>query len=133
MVNVINVADIVNPETGNTFRQDNLAQTHKIPLETLVEILPYNEDPEQDYGEHTGLRLWVAEHTRDCDGTPLYTLSGDTVEERESKRRVAEVSTVEYGNLRVRGRIFIHAHRVTGMSEDSLKVIKFPKGTNHGG
>lgn len=40
---------------------------HNIPIGAMVEInLEYNEDH--------GARLWVADHTRDCDGYPLYAL-----------------------------------------------------------
>ena len=58
----------VNPETGLTIKQENLRQQHDIPLDTLVEI-------NCDYSEYHGLRLFVARHERDCDGTPLYGLS----------------------------------------------------------
>lgn len=58
---LINVADLVNPETGNTYRQDNLALSHTIPVGALVEL-------------ENGVRLHVLQQTRDCDGTPLYSL-----------------------------------------------------------
>ena len=57
------IADLTNPATGKTWRQENAARTHTIPLGALVEI----------FG--TGVRLFVAKHTRDCDETPLYSLS----------------------------------------------------------
>lgn len=60
----INVADIKNPESGKTYREENEAKQHNVPLGTLVEV----ED---------GLRLFVVAHERDCDGTPLYALSFD--------------------------------------------------------
>jgi hypothetical protein len=38
MKEFLNVADLKNPDTGNTFRQDNNAMKHNIPLGSLVEI-----------------------------------------------------------------------------------------------
>jgi len=61
---LINIADMKNPETGKTYREENNEKIHNIPLGTLVEV-----------GE--GLRLFVVQHDRDCDGTPLYSLSFD--------------------------------------------------------
>lgn len=60
---LINVADIPD-EDGRTPRQKNLEKTHNIPIGALVET-------------DEGLRLWVVSHDRDCDGTPLYSLSFD--------------------------------------------------------
>lgn len=67
MVEFINVADLINPDTGNTYRHDNLAKAHAIPLGTLVEIC-WEGEPDN------GIRLHVVAHKRDCDGTPLYSL-----------------------------------------------------------
>jgi len=69
---VVNIADIVNKKTGKTFREENNEKKHNIPLGSLVEVDfddSYLESPKK------GLRLFVVEHTRDCDGTPLYSLS----------------------------------------------------------
>jgi hypothetical protein len=61
-----NVADLVNPDDpqGRTYRQINATKTHKIPLGSLVEL-------------RSGVRLFVVNHNRDCDETPLYYLSHD--------------------------------------------------------
>ncbi len=41
---------------------------HEIPLGTLVEVdIPYNP-------QH-GIRGFVCEHTRDCDGEPMYAIT----------------------------------------------------------
>jgi hypothetical protein len=71
---LINIADLKNPETGKTYREENNAKNHNIPLGTLVEVDfddSYLESPKK------GLRLFVVGHDRDCDGTPLYSLSFD--------------------------------------------------------
>lgn len=59
----INISDVPDKD-GLTSRQKNLAKSHNIPKGTLVET-------------EEGLRLWVVEHERDCDDTPLYGLSFD--------------------------------------------------------
>ena len=64
MSNVENVAN-VKLENGKTIRQANNEKQHEVPLGTLVEL---------NFGEYRGVRLYVAHHSRDCDGTPLYDL-----------------------------------------------------------
>ena len=68
-------------ENGQTIRQNNLGIKHTIPLYSLVEIKPSCDDDIDDgsmYEYHrAGIRLYVVAHTRDCDGTPLYSLSFD--------------------------------------------------------
>lgn len=59
----INVADLpANDGTGRTYREVNNATHHAIPVGALVEL-------------DGGGRAFVVRHTRDCDGTPLYSLS----------------------------------------------------------
>ena len=56
-------------KNGKTVRENNLEKLHKFPIGTLVE---YNtEDKETEF---EGIRLYVTHHTRDCDGSPLYSL-----------------------------------------------------------
>ncbi len=54
---------------GRTVRQNNSQIAHRIPLGTLVRVLPFSE------GTPNGMVGFVAEHSRDCDGTPLYSLT----------------------------------------------------------
>jgi hypothetical protein len=56
-----NVADITNPESGKTYREENNSLKHKIPVGTLVKV------DDTFYAK-------VFSHNRDCDGTPLYTV-----------------------------------------------------------
>ena len=68
---MMNVADLKNPDTGETYREGNNALKHTFPIGSLVEI-------------ESGARLFVVSHSRDCDGTPLYSLcydKDDTVHE----------------------------------------------------
>jgi hypothetical protein len=59
---------------GKTIRQNNLEKQHRFPVGTLVEVRF-----DTWFGDgacwKVHARLWVVEHTRDCDGTPLYSLS----------------------------------------------------------
>lgn len=50
-------------KNGKTIKENNLEQTHNFPVGSLVEIKDTQE------------RLYVKKLTRDCDGTPLYSLS----------------------------------------------------------
>lgn len=68
------VYDLADPKTGRTYREDNLAREHRIPVGTLVEV-----KFDRWFGDgacwKVHARLWVVKHTRDCDGTPLYSLN----------------------------------------------------------
>lgn len=73
MTEVVMIYDLVE-ENGKTVRENNLAISHNIPLGTLVGV-----DISTWYGNGACIagkaRLWVVRHDRDCDGTPLYTIS----------------------------------------------------------
>lgn len=66
----ISVVYDIKGKDGLTDKQRNTQIQHTIDLYTLVEVnLPGNS-------AH-GLRLFVQEQNRDCDGTPLYSLTSD--------------------------------------------------------
>jgi len=71
---LINIADLTNPETGKTYRQANLEKNHNIPLGTLVEV-KFDDWFGAGACWKVHARLWIIQHARDCDGTPLYTIS----------------------------------------------------------
>lgn len=62
------MGDIVE-SNGKTVRENNSAIAHKIPIGSLVEIVS-----EDDEFEWIGVRMYVVDHSRDCDGTPLYVI-----------------------------------------------------------
>ena len=66
MKTMINIADLKDPNDseGRSYREVNNATEHSIEIDTLVEMTG-------------GSRLYVTEHRRDCDGTPLYCLGFD--------------------------------------------------------
>ena len=74
MVELIVIHDLVNPETGKTYREENLELKHNVPVGALVEA-----QWDSWFGDgacwKVHARLWVVGHNRDCDGTPLYSLS----------------------------------------------------------
>lgn len=72
---IVNLADFTDPndKNGRTYRQVNESKHHKFCIGDLVEIV-------------TGARVFVAKQTRDCDGTPLYSLTpikGDYIQHTE--------------------------------------------------
>lgn len=101
------IHDLVNPETGKTYREENLEKHHNFPVGALVEFT-ISSDP---FAEHDtdGARLFVVHHSRDCDGTPLYCLSAsrdDTKQERSG---------------------FANHSWVNGIPEDILALVCAPK------
>lgn len=74
---VVFVGDLV-MEDGKTWKEKNMEIKHNIPLGSLVEInIESDGDHDVDPDSLNGVRLFVCEHSRDCDGTPLYSLSHD--------------------------------------------------------
>ena len=65
MITILNIADLKDPNDpqGRTYREVNNAKVHKFDKGDLVEIT------------YTGVRLFVAKQTRDCDGSLLYSLT----------------------------------------------------------
>lgn len=62
-MNYIIAHDLPSNIPGKTIKEVNLEKNHNIPIGALVEI------------KSNGVRMFVVKHTRDCDGTPLYSLS----------------------------------------------------------
>lgn len=90
---IINIADVIDPNDpqGRTYRQVNNERSHSIEIGELVEIVD------------TGVRLFIADRTRDCDGTPLYSLTAE-----QDKDLM----------------LFVEAFFVTGYTEESLRICK---------
>lgn len=59
---------------GKAIHEENMAIPHRIPIGTLVEV-KYDTWHREGACEKVHARLWVVEHNRDCDGTPLYYVS----------------------------------------------------------
>jgi hypothetical protein len=106
-MDAINIADLRNPKTGKTYREENNSKPHQIPLGTLVEI---DFDDSGLESPKKGLRLFVVKHYRDCDGTPLYALSF-----------MKDWKPDMYGESY---KILADAATDSGYSEDSLKVVR---------
>lgn len=73
MTKVLQICDLVNPESGLSYREENRLQSHNIPLFSLVEVVGNPASP----GPNDGMRLFVQRLGRDCDQTPLYWLTLD--------------------------------------------------------
>ena len=89
--------DIVE-SNGKTIKENNLDKKHNIPIGSLVEFIGYEN--------YEGVRMYIVSHDRDCDGTPLYSLSADKTDVKREREGFANWNWVH------------------GCSEDSLKVIK---------
>lgn len=114
----INVADITNPETGKTYREENNEMNHSYEINSLVELK-----------ESGGVRLFVVKHTRDCDGTPLYSLSfvpsvkiptKKSYVGQASSRPPFEIYYQGYEEGQIAGMV------LDGYSEDDLTLINTP-------
>lgn len=73
MAELIMIHDLVEAN-GRTIRENNREKPHNIPLGTLVEV-----KFDAWFGEggcwKVHARMWVVLQGRDCDGTPLYSIS----------------------------------------------------------
>jgi hypothetical protein len=84
-------------------REENMKIAHTIAIGTLVEV-------DLAYSEQHGVRGFIVEHTRDCDGTSLYAIS---LMRPEDARALKEMNAVAY--------------RFTvsdGWTDDCLKIIQ---------
>lgn len=71
--NYLNIGDIMEPN-GKSIRENRSALEHKYPIGTLVELR--FEDWHDGGSCSIGIsRMWVVGQNRDCDGSPLYSLS----------------------------------------------------------
>jgi rRNA maturation protein Nop10 len=92
-------------KNGKSIRENNEAIQHKIPLGALVEA-KYDEWFGDGACQKVHARLWVVQHSRDCDGSPLYTLS---------RYKSADLSTMQARMM---------AQIETGITEDQLTPIE---------
>ena len=117
---MINFSDIVEAN-GKTIKENNTSLPHNIPIGTLVEVNIH-------YSKEHGIRLFVCSHDRDCDGTPLYSLSfkKDVSKEIESldedlkkyERHTSDYAITHWALTNNKGSI------TGGFPEDSLIIIK---------
>jgi hypothetical protein len=104
MVNIIAIHDLINPETGKSYKEDNLELVHKYNVGDLVE------------DKDTKVRLFVARQTRDCDGSLLYDLTIDLYKYYKE----IEYKNEDYDRIR----FTTHHCSCPGYPEESLKRIK---------
>ena len=108
---LINIADLKNPETGKTYREENNAKQHKYKVNDLVEIIGWGEKGECGYD---GMRMYVIGCVRDCDGTPLYVLGTKGLGLWETSYNGQPIKTQTFYNFK--------SH--SGFGEVSLRLIK---------
>jgi hypothetical protein len=127
MTNVIFISDI-KQENGKTWKENNLAIQHEIPIGSLVEIT-YDSEYDEPDEKVFGLRLFVVNHSRDCDGTPLYDLSFDKKAYQQWKEADEKIRTKNFKDSMDESLCRMLYWQTGGMilrhySLDSLKLIK---------
>jgi hypothetical protein len=100
--------DLIDPETGKSYKEENLEIKHQIPIGSLVEVRWDEWFGGAGWKVHA--RLWVVSHDRDVDGTPLYSLS-----------RWKDISFAKE---------FHQIH--SGFDEDQLKLIELTEDIQNG-
>ena len=90
------VGDIVE-ENGKTVKENNLAVNHNVPIGSLVEIT-YESKYDEPHERVKGLRLFVVKHSRDCDGSPLYSLSYSLTAQDEYDKIEQDIAQHKYGD-----------------------------------
>ena len=103
---IINIADLKNPKTGKTYREENNALQHKYKVGDLVEIIPWDAECVYD-----GMRLYVIGCVRDCDGTPLYVLGSKGMKLYQEGFNLKENVCYNFNSF-------------TGFGEESLELIR---------
>lgn len=122
------VGDIVE-ENGLTVKQNNQKLIHNIPLGTIVEI-SYDSSYEDEEENTNGLRLFVVQHLRDCDGTPLYGLSfnkkaGEILEQATRDEEQAKRNGDTFNIHLIRYLLWSYKGAIAGgYDEGSLKVVE---------
>jgi hypothetical protein len=115
---IINVADIKMP-SGKTWREENLELKHRFKEGDLVTFTDSYSQKDKVIKQD----LYVQQATRDCDGTPLYTLSLKHPEElKRFLRALEELGLInrEVHRIELVRSFFVSAGLITGISENSV-------------
>lgn len=92
-----------------TSREENMKRFHAYALGSLVEETS------------TGVRLFVGGQTRDCDGTPVYSLMAEN----------PNYESHDLESYRVNSGLYIcgidRADMIHGYGEERLRIIKLPE------
>jgi hypothetical protein len=96
MMQVVFIGDLVE-ENGKTVKENNLERVHNVPVGSLVEIT-YESEYEEPSERVKGLRLFVVKHSRDCDGSPLYSLSFSLTAQDDFDKIEEDIAQEKYKN-----------------------------------
>lgn len=116
MGKIVRFSEIVE-SNGKTIRENNLKKEHQICIGSLVEVKYDNWYGNGACSKRCD-RLFVVEHTRDCDGTPLYTLASSN-----------EYLTNNQDSFFTKCAIYKTEH---GFSEETLTVIELTDAIKRG-
>ncbi len=119
------------------FLDENMAIEHKFTKGQLVKYITDHDYTESEINEmkpimqslYSGMPFFVLEETRDCDGTPLYTLSIQPFESVQAINSYVATKTIPEDILKklnnIEGCILIvntsNLLYVSGISEDNLR------------
>ncbi len=120
---IVLVSDMVE-SNGKTVRENNMDTNHAYPLGALVEICYEDSDDDEN---NNGIRLFVVNHERDCDGTPLYCMAPTkTAYEKVLQYKTELERGISDSMERTLCQFLLHRAEgalVRGYSEKSLKLI----------
>lgn len=119
------MGDIVE-ENGKSVKENNLEKKHNIPIGSLVEV-KYDNWYGNGACQKVHARLYVVEHTRDCDGTPLYSLSP-----RKTECHIRGEMVVEGWAFTEEASYNILNEIKGGFAEESLSVVPLTAETKEG-
>lgn len=115
---IITLHDIVE-DNGKTIKENNMEKPHNIPIGSLVEVT-YDTWFGEGACEKVIARLFVVQHTRDCDGTPMYSLCKNKTLIYDDLRIMTSDSSVFRESI---SRYWLNGVK-TGFVEENLKVIE---------
>lgn len=129
---ILNIKNIVE-DNGKTVEHNNIKKNHNIPIGALVEV-KYNQWLGDGCCVKVHARLWVVGHGRDCDGTPLYTLSPFKVNIFPKGRIIFDSQSVLMGEVELNSDICksILNKYESGFKEEDLTVIEVTQDIKNG-
>ena len=119
--------DIVEPN-GRTIEQNNLAKAHKYPIGTLVSFDTdefFRESEKGNCQTKTSGALYVMEHLRDCDGSPLYSIGNADLSDEGSAELYHIMNKRDDLHRMVKNAMLQGLfHMIRNIGEESLTPVK---------
>lgn len=123
MTKAVFVGDITE-NNGKTIKENNLEREHQFPINTLVDIT-FEESFDNEAYQKVEARVYVYSHGRDCDGTPLYTLSKKRNIGRDPNKEI--FPGVKFNEVNPIVQDYFEGIFAEGISEESLQYVRNKK------